>query len=370
MSFPNPSSLPDESTIPTIRLFQPPTEELAPPSVPPKPSRKLANGLFEGMRLREFFEIWYRPVLLRKSTQGTLERWYEAIVYWEKFTTNPPLEEIDQVLLANFADKVEHATYKRGINGKERPLAESTSYRHLKLVRAILMRAGPTFDARKPSAGLLELPLYFLIDPPETELKEHLSVEQSIAVVAQLAKLGLPKCWAPYTELRWRVLLGLQHYCSIRVGTVFKVKWLDLKHAQQPWLHIPGERVSKTSKRADVAVHPLLYEALCEWRDISKAANIAPIFPRDANLRWLSHLHDRAQIAAGIENPFGWHVWRRTNAARLGDLGLDEATRIAQAGLDHSSDKTTKRYYLDLSNRLRLKIPNIWEPRRLPLFPE
>ncbi len=300
--------------------------------------------------LSEFFDRWLAPQFaLRRTSAGTLAAYRDAIAWWRIITGDPPLASIDAVVLGRFAAGLASATYTRGPLGQPLRLSAATQANHLRTVRMVLGRAGPTFHRRQVGADLIR-PIWFDISAPRCAVKGCYTTDQARAIFAAAAR----------TSSWWRTAIALAYYTGLRQGTVLALRWSDCRVRDgRPWIEIPGERVTKTGKDARVAVHARLADVLDAHVAPAARDPAAPILPAIAGRRGLYDQHHRLQREAGVDPPLSFHAWRRTHAAELARLGLAHSLAIAQAGLQHSSASTTAAHYVDVANECRRRLPDL-----------
>lgn len=113
-----------------------------------------ANGLWPGMTLLEFYELYIRPVCLVKAAKRTLDQYDQTLALWVRVTGDPPLPQIDEFTCARFLRGV------MALPGRDGPLADNTVRKHCVHVQYCLDRAGPYSRRNNP------LGKGFLDDPP------------------------------------------------------------------------------------------------------------------------------------------------------------------------------------------------------------
>jgi integrase len=339
-------------------------------------------GLSPRLKLRQFFERWFLPTILRKSRDPTVRKYYDAIAWWEALTGDPDIGDISDALCQTFAEELPEAKYRRAAvrrgavvqrskesgSGLYRTLSGISAAKHVNRIACILGRAGPRFNPREPVAEIIErCPLMPRLSADFTE-KPPFELEAARAIAAASRTFDRPDTPAWLTPPQyWRIQLAEYFYTGLRSGTVLR---LQCKHFvdQGPvaMLDVPGDIVFKTSKAIQVAVHPQLATILREatrGRDPEQL-----ILPETCSYSHLLDLHGKLQAAAGLTPTQiqSLHAWRRTHGNQMALLGADDGIKIAQAALDHADERTTRRSYVNAAflNRLRVKLPELW-PRRL-----
>lgn len=326
-----------------------------------------ADQLSSRSRLTEVFDAWFRPVVLARATPATRLLYQDTLHWWCQLAGDPPLHQIDDVLLARFAEALESATFLRGRFGKPRLLSPSTQAKHLRNLRSLLRRCGPALKPGQPTKRLLSEVPYVVIPQPQFERKLPFSLTEAQAIAQASGQLA-DKHWS---GLQCQAFVACLFYTGLRVGTILQLEWSFLiERSGQLMLQVPGRAVSKTGKGISRPVHP----QLAHWlRQIPRTE--VRILPRSADPKGLYTLHRRLQLQANVsqETLRGLHAWRRTHATEMARLGCQAAMQIAQLSLDHSSSRTTADHYVALEAELVLRLPDLWEksatdPRQQMLF--
>jgi len=328
------------------------------------------------MTVREFFDAWFRPVVLvgeRGSAEPTIVSYSESVEWWDRITYGPGLLSIDEFTIAQFQDGLRKATFRRGPLAPERPLAAHTIAKHLKQIRAILHRTGPTIDQNRPTKSLLTQAPHLRVQQPRTKVKPHFAhavVERIALAVADMTwgrHRGLqqpPPCPAP---LWWWALLCLLYYTGLRIGTVLQLRWSMVEERDDGfWLNVPAAVVQKTHKGLEKYLRAEAYAALVELREALLAGGTGK--ERSASellLPWpycygqLTERHELLQTLAGVPlaKQLSPHAWRRTFGTEMGRVGSKLGLQAARAALDHEDAETTSTFYVDLEPELIRKLP-------------
>ena len=330
--------------------------------------------------LSELFYQFFKPVILeaeRDVKAGTIQKYVDAVGWWIALTRDPPLRLVDSYVLADFANRLKEATYRRGLLGKERKLSAYTRFDHLQHIQEILDRAGPNLDRRRKGLTLIPEAPHLSIAVPSTKVKPALSLVQAqrIAVACDAAKdpvfVGIT---APDW---WRAYIAVLFYTGIRAGTALRLRWsMFVEREDGWWLEVPNEAVTKTSKGLDRGLHPRVVQLLMKIRGHNDF-----IFPwvaaKPRGKRKTSDTTDRKHLwatyqklctAAGIDGKrCELQVWRRTHGTMMARLGLRDAMATARKALDHADERTTAGFYVDIEAELMRSLPDLWsEPALEP----
>ena len=350
----------------TLRLVRPDetTEELHELEQP--------GGLSPSMTLRQFFERWFRPIVLvgqSDDAQTTIGLYEDALNYWERLTLNPPLRAIDDFVIAEFTANLRTATYKRGKLGKERPLKPYTIAKHLKNIRAILGRIGPTQHPKRPGKAIVTEVPYIMVKTPQHNVKPSFPLETARRIAFAARSVATPDIPGIPVWRWWNGVLSGFFFLGVRVGTVWSLRW-DWLHQEDDgyWFKVPASGVKKTHKAINVPVHPLLLQAIMPMRTADPK-----VFPRPFCTEHFRTLHFKAQEMAGIAKAkqLSPQAWRRTHGQEMVKIGAKSGVQAAQLSLDHADAKTTVGHYVTLADLMR-KLP--WladltdDPRQAKLF--
>ena len=321
--------------------------------------------------LREFVEAWFIPVVYRgeKAVKPrTIQALLEAVAWWEVMTGDPALGDVDPYTLADLQDGLRGATWRKGPCAPIRPLARATQVKHLKAIRNVLERVGPTYDRQRLAANLLDsIPYLRVVGVKRETPGPSFTVDECRAITAAALRLR-----DPHERLAWLVRLSLMFYCGLRIGSTLATRAAMIEertHAvlgRRSWLVIPADDV-KTGRSLAVPLHA---EALAAIRRLPVGADYLCAWHQHP--RTLTTVHERLQREADVDRPSatwqgrdgnggfrGFHAWRRTHADQLNLLGAEFAQRTSQAALDHASADTTRDSYSNARLLLIDQLPKL-----------
>lgn len=340
------------------------------PDAPPNRLQVLTDAL----TLTEFFDRWFLPVVLvaNERCTHTADRYREMLKWWTLLTLDPPIRDIDDRLVAGFVGALKLATYRRGPDRDEIPLARHTICEHIQRLATMLGRMG----SQAPRGGAVaRLVKYAPAVPRLTatkRVKPCFTLDEARAIAAAAERMERPKVADMTAAKWWRAWIGLAFYTGLRVGTIRQLRWRHIVQiGGQQYLDIPAT-VVKTRKPLHIAVHPQLAAVLKLRYHKTRDHLILP----DAGLhRTLLDWHQKLQRFAGLKGAMilSPHGWRRTHGQMLAELGLSNAEELARAALDHSSSKVTTDSYISVVDQFRLRLPDLWPgglsaEHQLPLF--
>lgn len=321
--------------------------------------------------VREFWQDWYTPVVHvgeKGSKQKTIDESGVSVGWWEVLTDDPGLGSIDAYTLADLQDGLRGATFRKGPHAPVRVLRRATQVKHLKAIRAILERVGPTVDREKPSAGLVEhVPYYRILSVKRDAPGPSFTLDEVRAVVAAASRLA-----DRAARREWLVRLGLLFYTGIRIGSCLAARSSMIAERNgRPWLVLPGDDV-KTGNTLAVPLHPEFFSVLMKHIPETGSGADVLLCPWGLHPRTLTTHHHALQELAGIKQPRGFHAYRRTHAEQMNLLGAGHAQLASQASLDHASKATTSEFYSNARALLIDQLPKIFvdcdEAGQLRLF--
>jgi integrase len=330
------------------------------------------------MRLSEFFERWFLPMVLeaKEASASTILLYRQSIAWWITLTGDPPIDTIDEKMLKDFREALSHATYRRGPAGAVRPVTRFTAAKHLRDLRSILSRLGPTLDPKRPGKGVLPASPYLAVPQPRLKRpKPSFEVQAARAVAIAASRFSdWPTSRRAKTPPRmppglWALsLVSAWYYAGFRAGTSLRLRWrMLIERRDGHWWDLPEEVLPKTHKPVEKFCHPACAALLQRLRAESGAAEEGNlIFDWSRSYSHLSDCHELWQLSAGIaeEEKLPPQAWRRTHATQLGLLGLERAQEIARMALDHGSVETTKEFYLGLEPQLIRMLPPLVEAQQ------
>ena len=334
----------------------------AAPSVPSSIGGPAAAGnlrrstLSASSTLREFFDGWFRPIVLAGDTNAkpaTVVEYLSSVAWWETLTGNPPLSAVDAFTLADLKTGLRSATWRRGSNSPARGLAPHTIAKHLKQLRAILLRTGPTVDRSLPSAGLLDAAPYMRVATPKRQTpRPAFTLDECRAVVAAACRLA-----HPVERWRWVARLSVLFYTGLRIGSTNALSPANVVERDgRQWLVVEGAEI-KTGNAVAVPLHAEALKAL--GAAATAAGSGSGRFFEVVHPRTLARRHDALQVDAGISKPLGFHAWRRCHAEQMVALGAASGELAAQVALDHANGSTTRQFYANSRALLVDRLPKL-----------
>lgn len=341
---------------PTLKLWDEAETPCAGPSGPGGGHAPTADWT-----LSEFFARWFLPVVLAgegETSPSTVGLYRDAVVWWARLTGDPPIKQIDAYTVAKFLEGLRAATYRRGLRGPARPLAEYTQRKHQVAIRALLRRlgAGPGDDERSFAELVPRPPRLKVARAAAGEPKPTWSLVEARGIFAACHQLRPPELADVAAGDWWRALVLVLYSTGVRIGTARRLEWnMVEERADGWWLKIPKRIVPKTHKPIAIPLTSETHAALLRLKRSGQAA----VFVWPHCLRHLATCHDRLQQLAGLARAarHSPQAWRRLHGQQLALLGAEEGQRVAQAALDHADGKTTSRHYVDLKNLLIRRLP-------------
>ena len=284
--------------------------------------------------LASFFEEYCLP--LSNGGEDFVASQRTTLKYWELATGNPPLKEIDNVMMARFKK------FLMGLRGRRRHQRQKPrSVRNrLSHVQCILDKAGPPHPHNRDAAGILDRVPY--VKPPRvTQEIPQIADEQDI-VNCYLAAVGMemPKVNGFKTPAWWRALIVLAYNTGLRRGTLFSLRMDDIDW-QKSRLVIASGRM-KSGRGHLIHLNATTLEHLRAIRTDREL-----VFPWYRHPKRFYDYFHRLQDMAGIpkDDHFTLHAIRRTLATRLWEL----EPQAAPLALGHAGSDVTIRHYVQSS---------------------
>ncbi len=318
-------------------------------SVTPSPQFRVYRGQDPARpTLSAFAEELYVPRrMLAKSPPArpaTIAELRSAVNRWCEVTGDPPLEEINSALCADFLMKLRE---RPGRSGKG--LGPDTVKKIVSDLERILGFAGPAGGrCRKPAeergffgcderSGWPRPAPYF----PDVARGHHLpracldlaQIEDLIAATSAAVQPALDDCPA---STWWSAFYRWMFWTGLRRGTAIHTRrsWIR-RHAGLVWLQVPGERY-KGGRPQAIWLHSRAIAAL------ESVPTGDMVFPWPHTLQHLERLHKRLLAKAGILPlpEFGFHSFRRAISSAIDEIHPDAAKYL----LRHDTDLARKHY--------------------------
>lgn len=326
----------------------------------------------------EFFERWFVPGVAKPKgrASGTLDLYESTLKYWRDITGDPAIGETTDQDGIDFVGMLpEWGFTRRGVSRRGKcpigrltdhpsydPLSSPTIASHADRMGTLFRHAGPRYDPRVVSAGILPMFPFIPKVTGEFETKEPFALEVARRIYAAAGKMTKPDLPAGWSHaLWWQTRIALFYFTGLRAGTVVSLARKHVKRIDgELWLDVPGALVRKTGKAVKMPVHPQLADLIGQ---LPAAGPDEPLLPEGCCYRHFLTLHGELLGAADLtdEERQSPHGWRRTHLRELGKLGLSMAFQVARIAADHSDGRTTEDHYVgqEFVNVLRLKMPRL-----------
>jgi hypothetical protein len=326
-------------------------------------------GLSPTMRLSEFFERYYVPTVMQRrnrSSDETISLYRDSINWWVKLTGDPPLNEIDDVVLYDrFAAGLREAKYRRGRVGALIPLSQSTCVKHMKHVRAVYFRTGPKrADPKRPSSGILAETEHLVIQQAtDTSVKPPITAAQAPLIFAACdgmacygtgsERLGVRRGdGGPAGPDRWRSLVATFYYSGFRFETVQGLRWRMLEVIDgRPYWKAPPEICKGKRKGVVKYIHPHAYQLLQALPRSGDDELVYPFLSAHSHTHLLDR-HEALQKMAGLAETNDFHGYKRGFVDQQFALGLTPALRNAQLAAAHEDSETTRKHYVEIEPKM------------------
>lgn len=324
------------------------------------------TSLSPQITLTQLFYRWFLPICLEgeNAADGTIEEYSTSMAYWAELTKDPPLVQISEFTIAEFKKALPKVQWRRGPLGSLRPLMPHTIAKHLKNVRAVLRRAGPTRDPDKPGKALLPEVPHIRVSKPRCLPKRPFELAIARQLGAQTARLpATDKMPAAVASRWWLALISVLYFTGVRIGTALKLEWWMVQsRVDGHWLSIPGSIIDKTHKPLEKFLTAEAFVALAALRTDQEKL----MLPWPHCRRYLSTMHEDVLqgTLCGIAecDRLSFQAWRRMHGVEMARVGARLGIKIAAAALDHEDERTTRASYVDLEPELIRQLPPLIVP--------
>ncbi len=287
--------------------------------------------------LCSFFRDYYEPTVMQRDNSKGYRKLIEiSLKRWRLITGDPPLEEIDNQLIAKFRDFL----FACRSMGRGEHLATATVSCYLRTINMVLQKAGPAGPRNRDAAGVLDHVPWARLPRIKREIPKIVN-EQTIRRMYDACEIvvtpripGVKPCdW-------WRALIVIAWTTAARRRTLFELEWEDFRPAEK-CLNVPGERL----KSGRPQVFPLTDLAVEHLERIRTDRRL--VFPWPMNIRQFHIYWNRLLWEAGIPKAeaFGLHALRRTALTRLAHHSLAAAQLLG----GHRNVDITVTHYIDPS---------------------
>lgn len=232
---------------------------------------RLYDGFHEGetpqpggeakLRLRGFFDRYVLCNWLIGRSPDTIKEYYTSIAYWEQFSGDPMLAELDTAepnergrpsypvareAVARFRHGLVAVAKKR--NGE--PLEDNTIRKHCQNIQFILDRAGPR-SRKIPDAEDLLADVPFIAKPAlvVNEVLDMFSLNEFALVLDASRFMSVPHSWIK-PAVWWANLLLFMHNTGLRISSVVKLRfdWI-VEDELGCWIEIPSKGIKNAEGR-------------------------------------------------------------------------------------------------------------------------
>ena len=299
--------------------------------------------------LSKFYFDYYVPNCMAPGSSRGYRKFFEVVVRrWRLITGDPPLEKIDNALLARFRDYVGLC---RGHGGKT--VTAVTVANYLGMIQRLLDKAGPVGPRNRSAAGLIPQVPYVKRPTVSPAMVKIAGSEELSLVYKAAGRMIVPEVAGVATGDWWRCLLVVAFNTGLRRRTLFELRWEHLD-ANRRMLLIPPECLK--SKRPLYA--PLNQLCLDHLERIK--TDRERIFDWPYHGRYFDRVFHRLQYDAGLPmaSHFGLQEIRKTTATRL----WQTAPQAAKLALGHATDNVTIRHYVQAETIVAKAIDALPQP--------
>jgi len=310
------------------------------------PPELVTSGPTVRWTLRQFYDGYVLPVCLepRGVSPLTVREDRQALRYWACLVGDPPLEEINQTVCADFLRRLAWFPGRPCVFWPEGDfISPNTLRKHCRHLQRMFALAGPSGPGNRLGADLLERVPWLEApsrDDHEAEAVFTLDeIGQWIDVCDQAITPPIPGVPPPDF---WRALVVWTANVGTRIASTIQIEWSMIQEGRGGWwLHAPG-RVMKRGRARKLFVNRPALEAA---RSIRRADR--RVFPWPYTLDYLHKA--RVRLLARSEIPaarrFGFHALRRTLATELAAVNAI----VAQKQMGHTAISVTRDSYVHAS---------------------
>lgn len=277
-----------------------------------------------------FLSVWIRSRGLDAKTESSYR---ESLGWWRKLTSNPPVNEITQKMVADFMTTLAAQPGKK----KGTTFFASSLQKHARQLDTVLKTCGPASRHNRRGQGLVEREPPFFDSPkvPKHAPAKDWDLSEIHAQYRACASMELPKVEGVSSPDWWRCLFVVAYFTGLRIGSLVQIQF---SHIHKQVLTVPPE-IAKGDKGSRHWLPTIAMEHIERIR--TDRAEILHV-PRYSSARRTLYDHlEQLQEFAGIEKHRRWrfHSLRKTHATILANLSSShqEDLRIAQRSCNHSS---------------------------------
>jgi len=323
---------------------------------------RATSDLSPSMTLPEFYRAFFRPVILvaQRCAVRTLDAYDQSIGYWQRFTEDPSLAEIDDYDIGEFMEAV--GKLPGGRPGE--PISPNTIRKHCTHLQAVLTRAGPRSHEghrRKAQNLIPEIPFFEKPREREKVAEDDFTVEEIGKLMAHCNGAVAPSYLTGEQQaVWWRNLFLFDFNVGLRIGSVVRVEWAKIKTDSQgrTWVYVEVKRghthkffLNEFALKCLEAMRPLTGQFDHVWH-----------WPH--GLHWLQENRRRILEAADFpqDRRFGFHGLRKAMCTVVSEFD----PFAAQMQADHKDMAMTQRRYINpkrVASAMR-KLPQPKPPTR------
>lgn len=301
--------------------------------------------------LSEFFRDTY--TLLRIDQPGldkkTRASYQESVNWWCKLTTDPPIDQITDKMIAQFMkDLATQRGKKRGTT-----MAINSLRKHATSLDTILKLTGPRSRQNKYGQGLLPNPPF--VEGPRAEIEaedKNWTLDEVRRMYANAGAAAGPEIDGIPVADWWRTLIVVEWYTGLRITSLMR---MEFRRIRDCYVTIPAAD-AKGGKGIKKYLPSLALEHIERIRTDGRSLVLGwDLWDSQRrvgydNLRLI-------QAAAGIpeDRRWGFHSFRKTHSTYLsGERDeIEDGVELAQASLGHADKSLTKGVYISGSAQER-----------------
>lgn len=180
------------------------------------------NGPSGSWSLSQFWTQHYRAIKAVASKTRNLDEYDAVVKLWSEMTTDPPLAQINETMLAQWIEALGQRTGR-----KAELLTSATISKYARTMQAILYAAGPRQRGKYGARAITEVPYVtrprLIYQSTDEDCLTLVEIKQLLTACQQAPRpTKQPAVW-------WQSLIQIAYYTGLRLDTLLCAQW--------SWLH-------------------------------------------------------------------------------------------------------------------------------------
>jgi len=277
------------------------------------------------MSLTAFYDAYVHPIhrIAKDADPKTIALDRTALGHWREITGDPPLNEIDEYVTAEFVAGLKTKPGRRG-----QSMARSTIAKHCIHAQFVLDRAGPRSRRMRNAARLIDEPPGIEKPRQSNAMRLPLTLEQLQAWIESSSNATSPRLPGVDPVAWWRALILFGYNTALRIDCMMRLEWSMV--GEDNWLTVPPEIFKGHEHGGLFFLNQAARDAIKPLRDAGHD-RIFPFRNWPSSSSWLQEQRRRQWGRADIDQPgCGFHALRRSSLTWL--AGKNELVARLVAG--------------------------------------